>query len=74
MRSWPSGSSIEVISEIRRVFRIASGWSGKSWAIWAALFSQKSRVSNFIRPGVSMLLPVPTQSRTSWASAWGSWT
>ena len=47
----PSGSLRSVISAIRRVLRIASGWSGKSAAIWAADFSQKSCVSNFIRLG-----------------------
>ena len=70
MRETPSGSFTSTISAMRRVASRASGWSGKRAAIWAVDFSQKSVDSNFIRPGVSRLLPVPTHSSTSCASAW----
>ena len=62
------------MSAIRRVLRSASGWSGNSAAISAAVLRKKSRVSNFIRLGVSRLLPVPTHSRTSCASCCSRWT
>jgi hypothetical protein len=74
MRNWLTGIDRSVMSAMRFEFRIASRWSGKSAAMSAADFSQKSSVSNFIRPGVSRLLPVPTHSSTSCAADCSRWT